>query len=59
LRARPSSIIKVRRSQRNFQMVIITHDEEFVRYLNRADCAEFFYRVTRDEKYAVRDVQVS
>jgi hypothetical protein len=32
-------------------MVIITHDEEFVRYLNRADCAEFFYRVTRDEKY--------
>jgi DNA repair exonuclease SbcCD ATPase subunit len=32
-------------------MVIITHDEEFVRYLNRADCAEYFYRITRDEKY--------
>lgn len=42
-------IIKYRRQQANFQLLIITHDEDFLRQM---DCAEFcghYYRVSRDQ----------
>jgi DNA repair protein RAD50 len=43
-----SEIIRVRRQQSNFQLIVITHDEEFLRYMNCADYADYYYRVSRD-----------
>lgn len=43
-----SAIIKSRKAEGNFQLLIITHDEEFVRVLLEAECTEYFYRLERD-----------
>ncbi|KAF2471118.1 uncharacterized protein BDR25DRAFT_342871 [Lindgomyces ingoldianus] len=43
-----SEIIKVRKKQANFQLIVITHDEEFLRAMNCSDYATHYYRVTRD-----------
>ncbi|KAK8162561.1 LOW QUALITY PROTEIN: hypothetical protein BKA80DRAFT_295449 [Phyllosticta citrichinensis] len=45
-----SEIIRVRRQQRNFQLIVITHDEEFLRYMNCGDFCDYYYRVSRNEK---------
>lgn len=37
-------------AQKNFQLVIITHDEEFLDRLSKVDKLEFYYKVTRTEK---------
>eukprot|EP00794_Sanderia_malayensis_P016217 gene16217-17850_t len=42
-------IISNRMQQRNFQLVVITHDEEFVRALGQSDFVDHFYRVYKDE----------
>ncbi|KAI9285002.1 P-loop containing nucleoside triphosphate hydrolase protein [Umbelopsis sp. AD052] len=44
-----ASIIRVRRKQANFQLIVITHDEEFVDFLGRSDIAEYYYRVHKDD----------
>lgn len=44
-----ANIIKTRRSQSNFQLILITHDEEFVQLLGREECAEWYWRVFKDE----------
>jgi DNA repair protein RAD50 len=44
-----ADIIRVRRQQANFQLVIITHDEEFVEMLGRYECADYYYRVFKDD----------
>ncbi|KAI0443236.1 AAA domain-containing protein [Xylaria telfairii] len=44
------SIIKARRAQSNFQLIVITHDEEFLRHMRCSDFCDDFWRVTRDEK---------
>lgn len=44
------SIIKARRTQANFQLIIITHDEEFLRSMRCSDFVDYFYRVTRNDK---------
>eukprot|EP00123_Amoebidium_parasiticum_P014886 comp22686_c0_seq1/m.35107 comp22686_c0_seq1/g.35107 ORF comp22686_c0_seq1/g.35107 comp22686_c0_seq1/m.35107 type:complete len:1312 (-) comp22686_c0_seq1:379-4314(-) len=44
-----ANIVRSRAAQRNFQLVVITHDEEFVKYLARSGCVEYYWRVTRDE----------
>jgi DNA repair exonuclease SbcCD ATPase subunit len=36
--------------QKNFQLLIITHDEEFLERLSKVEKLEFFYRVQRDER---------
>eukprot|EP00039_Didymoeca_costata_P013190 m.196622 g.196622 ORF g.196622 m.196622 type:complete len:1323 (+) comp15701_c0_seq1:273-4241(+) len=41
-------IIETRREQSNFQMVVITHDEEFVEKLGRNGIADSYYRVFKD-----------
>jgi DNA repair protein RAD50 len=41
-------IIMARQKQANFQIVIITHDEEFLKHMQCADFAESYYRVSRD-----------
>jgi DNA repair protein RAD50 len=45
-----AEIIKIRRQQKNFQLLIITHDLEFLRYMKCDEFADEFYRVSRDEK---------
>lgn len=43
------SIIKMRRRQSNFQLIVITHDEEFVQLLGRSEFADYYWRVSRDD----------
>ncbi|XP_046898994.1 LOW QUALITY PROTEIN: DNA repair protein RAD50 [Hypomesus transpacificus] len=40
-------IIKSRSRQRNFQLLIITHDEDFVELLGRSNYVEHFYRIKK------------
>lgn len=44
-----AEIIKMRSQQGNFQLVVITHDEEFVDLLGRHECADYYWRVFKDE----------
>ncbi|XP_069508607.1 DNA repair protein RAD50 isoform X2 [Ambystoma mexicanum] len=41
-------IIKSRSQQRNFQLLIITHDEDFVELLSRSEYVESFYRIKKN-----------
>ena len=43
-------IIKARQAQGNLQLIVITHDEEFLKYMQCSDFCDDFYRVKRDEK---------
>ena len=43
-------IIKERRRQSNFQLIVITHDEEFLREMNCSEFCERYYRVSRDAR---------
>jgi DNA repair protein RAD50 len=43
-----SQIIKNRRKQANFQLLVITHDEQFLREMNCADYTDVYWRVGRD-----------
>jgi DNA repair protein RAD50 len=43
-------IIKARRSQSNLQLIVITHDEEFLKHMQCSDFCDDFFRVKRDEK---------
>lgn len=43
------SIIKSRSRQRNFQLLIITHDEDFVELLGRSSYIEHFYRIRKNQ----------
>ena len=49
LAASLANIIRTRRTQSNFQLILITHDEEFVQLLGREECAEYYWRVFKDE----------
>ncbi|KAJ8127464.1 hypothetical protein O1611_g6172 [Lasiodiplodia mahajangana] len=44
------SIIQARRAQSNFQLIVITHDEEFLRHMRCSEFCDDFWRVSRDEK---------
>ncbi|KAL1302275.1 hypothetical protein AAFC00_002695 [Neodothiora populina] len=50
LAASLAEIIRVRRQQRNFQLIVITHDEEFLRYMQCADFCDYYYRISRNER---------
>ncbi|XP_013363788.1 PREDICTED: DNA repair protein RAD50 isoform X1 [Chinchilla lanigera] len=41
-------IIKSRSQQRNFQLLIITHDEDFVELLGRSEYVDKFYRIKKN-----------
>ena len=45
-----SQIIQSRRKQANFQLLVITHDEQFLREMNCADYTDVYWRVGRDAK---------
>uniref|UniRef100_T1JCH0 Zinc-hook domain-containing protein n=1 Tax=Strigamia maritima TaxID=126957 RepID=T1JCH0_STRMM len=44
-------IVKARQKQRNFQLVIITHDEEFLERLGHSEFVDKYYRVGKDHRY--------
>lgn len=45
-----AKIVEARMRQRNFQMIVITHDEEFLRLLSqRISVAEYFYKVEKSD----------
>lgn len=44
-----ANIIGARRSQKNFQLIVITHDEEFLRMMGCSDYCDYYYRVSRNE----------
>ncbi|KAK1752542.1 DNA repair protein RAD50 [Echria macrotheca] len=43
-------IIQARRSQGNLQLIVITHDEEFLKAMQCSDFCDDFYRVRRNER---------
>ncbi|CAL1713176.1 unnamed protein product [Somion occarium] len=43
-------IINERKNQGNFQLIIITHDENFLGKLGRSDVMEYYWRVSRDSR---------
>ncbi|KAJ7134632.1 P-loop containing nucleoside triphosphate hydrolase protein [Mycena epipterygia] len=43
-------IIKERRNHSNFQLIIITHDENFLKKLGQSDVMEYYWRVSRDSR---------
>lgn len=45
-----SDIIELRRAQKNFQLIVITHDEQFLSQMNPANYCNSYYRVLRDER---------
>ena len=45
-----AKIIRNRRQQKNFQLIVITHDEEFLRHMGCSDFADVYYCVSRNEK---------
>lgn len=44
-----NNIIDFRKSQKNFQLIVITHDEKFLSHINGDRYTDNFYRVERDE----------
>ncbi|OTB05644.1 hypothetical protein M426DRAFT_319630 [Hypoxylon sp. CI-4A] len=44
------TIIQARKAQANFQLIVITHDEEFLRHMRCSDFTDYFYKVERDDK---------
>ncbi|KAF2203321.1 DNA repair protein-like protein rad50 [Delitschia confertaspora ATCC 74209] len=45
-----AEIIKIRRKQANFQLIVITHDEEFLKNMQCAEFTDTYYRIMRNEK---------
>lgn len=45
-----ADIVNTRMTQKNFQLVIITHDEEFLDRLSKVEKLEVYYRVSRNEQ---------
>lgn len=44
-----NSIIAFRKNQKNFQLIVITHDEKFLSHINGDSYIDNFYRISRDE----------
>ncbi len=44
-------IVKNRASLKNFQLIVITHDEDFVDSLGKSAYADKCYRVSKTNKY--------
>lgn len=45
-----SNIIEMRRHQKNFQLIVITHDEKFLNHMNASAFTDHFFRVKRDDR---------
>ena len=49
IRALAESLGEISRMRRQ-QLIVITHDEEFLRFMGCSDFADVYYRVSRNEK---------
>ncbi len=48
-----TSIIDARKEQKNFQLIVITHDEKFMEMLGRSDHTDYIWRVSKcDEGFS-------
>lgn len=45
-----NNIIQLRRHQKNFQLIVITHDELFLTHMNASAFTDHFYKVKRDDR---------
>ncbi|ESW96209.1 hypothetical protein KL918_000158 [Ogataea parapolymorpha] len=56
-----ANIIQERATQRNFQLIVITHDEKFLRAMNAVDFTDHYYKVIRNERLnsTINKVQIS
>ena len=43
-------LISERQQQSNFQMIVITHDEEFLKFMKAGSFCDTYYRVSRNER---------
>ena len=43
-------IIQTRRHQANFQLIVITHDEEFLKFMRCPDFTDTYWRISRDNE---------
>ncbi|KAL8729027.1 MAG: hypothetical protein Q9166_005028 [cf. Caloplaca sp. 2 TL-2023] len=43
-------IIRARQQQSNFQLIVITHDEEFLRYMQCGDFCDTYFRILRTDR---------
>ncbi len=43
-------IVEDRKKQANFQLIVITHDEDFMRALGTTNHADYFFRIQKDEQ---------
>ncbi len=49
-----TEIINKRREQKNFQLILITHDEQFVEEIGKRAHADYYYRVSKDDNQKSR-----
>ena len=49
LAAALNNIIDFRKNQKNFQLIVITHDEKFLSHINGDSYTDNFYRIERNE----------
>ncbi|GAB7366464.1 hypothetical protein MBLNU230_g8259t1 [Neophaeotheca triangularis] len=54
-----SDIIKLRRQQKNFQLLVITHDEDFLKQMQCNDFADVYYQVGRNKSQKSEIVQAN
>ncbi|KAH7138357.1 DNA repair protein rad50 [Dendryphion nanum] len=56
-----SEIIRIRQKQANFQLIVITHDENFLRDMHCDDYADNYYKVSRnaDQQSTIEPRQIS
>ena len=54
-------IILARQHQANFQLIVITHDEDFLRYMRCPDFCDIYWRVSRnnEQKSIIRQQEIS
>ena len=45
-----NTLVRERRAQRNFQLVVITHDEDFLRHMRCQDFCDHYWRVSRNDR---------
>jgi DNA repair protein RAD50 len=49
-----NGIIEKRKAQSNFQLIVITHDEEFVEEIGKREHADHYFRVYKDDRHHSR-----
>ena len=45
-----ADLVAKRSAQKNFQLIVITHDDDLIDQLSRMDQVDYYYKVSRDEK---------